>query len=118
MKTKMIIAALAIAVGTMGVSPTEVDAKPKKLKKAIKKAHKQSHKKQKQHYKRHNNDDKRHHNHGGHGRVKIKYDYPDYDRESYGIYTTPRGGLGFYYSESEGPSYGYPYGYGGGYRYF
>lgn len=110
MNIKILVAALAIAVGTMGVSPAEVDAKPKKIKKAIKKAHKQSHKFQKKHY-------KRSHNYGHHGGHKIKYDRPDYDRESYGLYTTPGGGLGFYYSESEGPRYGYPYGYGG-YRYY
>lgn len=110
MNTKILIAALAVAVGTMGVSPAEVDAKPKKIKKAIKKSHKQSYKVQKNHY-------KRHHNYGHYGGYRAKYNRPDYKRESYGIYTTPGGGLGFYYSESKRPGYGYPYGYGG-YRYY
>lgn len=117
MNIKILITALAMAVATMGVSPSDASAKPKNhYKKAIKKAHKQNrkfYKKSARHYYKHDGwNDRR--------RVKIKYDYdrPDYDSEDWGIYSTPTGGLGFYYSESEGPRYGYPYGYDGyGYNY-
>src|SRR5690606_33974938 len=95
----------AMAVLTAGFAPAEAVAKPKHVKKAIKRAHKQHRKAIKHHYKHH------------HRPIKIKYDYDwddDYKNESWGIYTTPAGGLGFHYSENRG-SYGYPYGYGYGY---
>jgi hypothetical protein len=89
MKTKLLASALAMAVMTAGFAPSEVAAKPKHYKKY-----------HKNHYKSYSKHHYKHHHHKHHN----DWD-DDYDNESFGIYTTPTGGLGFHYSES---SYSYP----------
>ena len=129
MNIRILTTALAITVATTGLAPSNASADGHHhYKKSLKHIHKQQ-----KHYAKHLRKESRHWDHHddhhdwgghkswdhhgwGHDRVKIDYDYPDYDSERYGIYTTPGGGLGFFYSENEGPQFGYPYGRPYGYR--
>lgn len=86
MNTKMLIAAMTIAMGTAGFAPSIVEAGPYKHLKKAKKQERKFHKKMaKQHFKSYHK--------------PYRYKTPKVERESFGIYTTPTGGLGLHYSE-------------------
>lgn len=97
--TKTMVSALALAFAATAM-PTTADARPNHHKR-WEKARKHHRKAMKRHYKhsyKHSYRPPRPHYYSPYHRYRDR----DYENESFRIYSTPYGGLGFSYSKSEG----------------
>lgn len=96
--TKTMVSALALAFAATAM-PTTADARPN-YEKRWKKAMKERRKAMKRYYKHSYHRPPRPHYYSPYHRFRDRD--RDYENESFRIYSTPYGGLGFSYSKSEG----------------